>query len=144
LVPDKSRSIQGGAFIAEAFKYDKNTWNGRMMYSLAEHYGFSLETPFCDLSPEAVERVFYGSQGERYPLVLPEGATKGDEHAGKLFRLDGIINNIERRYRRYRQEKVAHTWMEEYLKKVMVERTCPDCQGTRLKPQRLRVTVNGK
>src|SRR5262249_22267209 len=34
LVPDRSRSIQGGAFIPEAFRYDRNTWSGRMMYSL--------------------------------------------------------------------------------------------------------------
>ncbi|HZG66964.1 MAG TPA: excinuclease ABC subunit UvrA, partial [Herpetosiphonaceae bacterium] len=50
----------------------------------------------------------------------------------------------ERHYRRYRRQKVAHTWMEEYLRKVMVERTCPDCRGAKLKPQRLLVTIGGK
>jgi len=144
LVPDKSRSIKGGAFIPEAFKYDKNLWPTRLLYSLAQHYGFSLETPFAELPPEAVDLVLYGSKGERFPLVLPEGAAKGQEHVGRLFRYDGIINEIERRYRHYRREKVAHTWMEEYLKKVMVEQTCPDCKGTKLKQQRLLVTLNGK
>ncbi len=144
LVPDKSRSIKGGAFIPEAFKYDKNAWGTRLLYSAARHYGFSLETPFRDLSPAAVEIVLYGSKGERFPLVLPEGAAKGEEHLGKLFRYDGIVNEIERRYRRYRREKVAHTWMEEYLKRVMVEKTCPDCQGTKLKRQRLLVTIADK
>jgi excinuclease ABC subunit A len=144
LIPDKRRSIKAGAFIPEAFKYDKNSWTTRLLYSLAEHYGFSLETPFQELSPEAVELVLYGSKGERFPLLLPPGANKGQEHLGKLFRYDGIINEIERRYRRYRREKVAHTWMEEYLKKVMVEQTCPDCRGTKLKRQRLLVTLNGK
>jgi excinuclease ABC subunit A len=144
LVPDKGRSIRGGAFIPEAFKYDKNSWGTRMLYSVARHYGFSLDTPFEDLPPEIVDIVFYGTKGERFPLVLPEGATKGEEHAGKAFRFDGIINQIERRYRHYRREKVAHTWMEEYLKRVMVERVCPDCQGAKLKPQRLLVTLDGK
>jgi excinuclease ABC subunit A len=144
LVPDKTRSIKGGAFIPEAFKYDKNSWATRLLYSVAQHYGFSLDTPFQELPPEVVDIVFYGTRGERFPLVLPEGATRGDEHVGKLFRFDGIINEIERRYRHYRRQKVAHTWMEEYLKRVMVERTCPDCKGTRLKHQRLLVTVGGK
>jgi excinuclease ABC subunit A len=144
LVPDKTRSIRGGAFIPEAFRYDKNLWPTRLMTSVARHYGFSLDTPFGELPPEAVDVVLYGSKGERFPLVLPEGATKGEEHVGRPFRFDGIINEIERRYRHYRRQKVAHTWMEEYLKRVMVERTCPDCGGRKLKRQRLLVTLGGK
>ena len=144
LVPDKARSIKGRAFVHEAYHYDKNAWGTRLLYSVAQHYGFSLDTPFQALPPEVVDIVFYGTKGERFPLVLPEGATKGDEHVGKLFRYDGIINEIERRYRHYRKQKVAHTWMEEYLKKVMVEKTCPDCQGAKLKRQRLLITLGGK
>nr|CAA9286682.1 Excinuclease ABC subunit A [uncultured Armatimonadetes bacterium] len=144
LVPDRTRSIKGGAFIPEAFKYDKNLWAGRLMYSLARHVGFSLDTPFCDLPPEAVDAVFYGTRGERFPLVLPEGAKSGDQHVGKLFRFDGIIHDIERRYKHYRKQQVAHTWMETYLRRVMVEHTCPDCRGRKLKPQRFLVTVGGR
>ena len=144
LAPDKSRSIKGGAFIPEAFKYDKNAWGTRLLYSVAQHFDFSLDTPVRDLPPEALDVVLYGSKGERFPLVIPEGATKGDEHAGKLFRYNGIISDIERRYRHYRQQKVAHTWMDEYLKKVMVEKICPDCRGAKLKRQRFLVTVGQK
>src|SRR5207244_3566050 len=103
----------------------------------------SLETPFRELPPRIVQILFYGTS-ERFPLLLPEGATKGDEHVGKPFRFNGVITDIERRYRHYRRQKVANTWMDEYLKKVMVEHTCPDCQGTKLKPQRLLVTVKGR
>ena len=144
LVPDKARSIRGGAFIPEAFKYDKNNWGTRLLVSVAQHYGFSLDTPFAELSPDAVSLVLYGTRGERFPIVLPEGANKGAEHVGKLFRFDGIINEIERRYRQYRRQKIAHHWMEEYLKRVMVERTCPDCGGAKLKRQRLLVELGGK
>jgi excinuclease ABC subunit A len=144
LVPDKRRSVRGGAFIPEAFKYDLNNWAGRLMYSLSRHYNFSLDTPFCELRPDDIDLIFYGTKGEKFPLVLPEGSTKSDKHVGQLFRYDGIINDIERRYRRYRREKVAHAWMEEYLKKVMVEHVCPDCHGTKLKHQRLLVTLKDK
>ena len=144
LVPHKDRSVRSGAIIPEAFSYDKNSWGTRLLYSTACHYGWSLDTPFAELPPEAVDMLFYGTKGERFPAVLPEGATKGQEHVGKLFRYDGIINEIERRYRRYRREKVAHTWMEEYLKRVMVEQVCPDCSGTKLRRQRLDVKFGGK
>ena len=144
LVPDKKRSIAQKAFIPEAFTYDKNTWMSRMVYSLGQHYGFSVDTAFEELPPEAVEILFYGTKGEKVTIMLPEGATKGDQHVGRSFRFDGIINIIERRYKHYRQKQVAHSDMETYLRRVMVEHPCPDCQGKRLKPQRLLVTLNGR
>src|SRR5207249_1788069 len=51
---------------------------------------------------------------------------------------------IERHYRRYRQRGEASSRMEEWLDKVMVERTCPDCNGARLRATRLLFTVAGK
>ena len=42
-----------------------------------------------------------------------------------MMRFEGIINTIERRYKHYRQEQTAHTEIETYLKRVMVEHTCP-------------------
>jgi excinuclease ABC subunit A len=143
LVPDKSRSLAGGAFVADAFRYNKETWDGRMMYSLAQHYGFSLDVPFQDLSREIVEILFYGTHGEKFPMLLPEGAKAGAKEIGKEFRFDGLITRIERHYRRLRQRQVAHSDMEAYLSKVMVEHRCPDCHGSRLRPQRLLVTVQG-
>ena len=97
-----------------------------------------------ELPPPILAVLLYGTKGERFPLLLPDGATEGDEHVGKLFRFNGIINDIERRYRHYRRQKVANTWMDEYLKKVMVEHTCPDCQGAKLKKQRFLVTIDGR
>jgi len=144
LVPDKKRSIAQKAFIPEAFTYDKNSWMSRMVYSLGEQYGFNVDTPFEQLSPEAIDILFYGTKGEKVTIMLPEGATKGDQHVGKRFRFDGIINIIERRYKHYRQKQIAHSDMETYLRRVMVEHSCPDCQGKRLKQQRLSVTLNGK
>jgi excinuclease ABC subunit A len=50
LVPDPSRSLGDGAIVKEAFNNDKNSWGGRWLHSLAQHYGFSLDTPFSELS----------------------------------------------------------------------------------------------
>lgn len=144
LVPDKKRSITRGAFVSEAFVYDKNNWTSRMVYSLSQQYGFSLDVPFAELPLEAVDILFYGTRGEKIPLVNPEGVTRGDQNVGKLFRFDGIITTIERRYRQQRQKQVTLTEMENYLRRVMVEHNCPDCHGRRLKKQRFLVTLNGK
>jgi excinuclease ABC subunit A len=144
LVPDKTRSIADGAFVPEAFRYNRDTWDGRIMYSLAQHYGFRLDAPFKDLPVQIVDILFYGTRGAKFPLVMPEGGKADPRNEGKEFRFDGLINRIERHYRRYRQQQVAHSNMEAYLSKVMVEHRCPDCCGARLRPQRLLVTIDQK
>ncbi len=143
LVPDKRRSLANGAFIPQAFRYNRDTWDGKIMYSLSQYYHFSLDTPFQELPPDIVKLIFYGSQGEKFVLLCPPGA-KEDKYVGKEFKFDGIITRIERHYRRYRQQQTSHSYMEDYLNKVMVEHRCPDCQGVRIRPQRLLVTVGGK
>ena len=145
LVPDKSRSIADGAFVHQAFNYDPDRWDGRTMYSLAGHYGFDLNVPFADLPEKVVDILYHGTHGEEFPILQPEGGRPVERrHLGRKIRFDGIITRIDRHYRRYRKQGEAHSGMEEYLRKVMVERTCPDCHGAKLKRQRLLVTIEGK
>ena len=145
LVPDKTRSIADGAFVHQAFNYDPDRWDGRTMYSLAAHYGFGLDTPFAELSEAVIDILYHGTHGEEFPIRQPEGARPVEKrHLGRKIRFDGIITRIDRHYRRYRKQGEAHSGMEEYLRKVMVERTCPDCNGAKLKRQRLLVTIDGQ
>ena len=145
LVPDKTRSIADGAFVHQAFNYDPDRWDGRTMYSLATHHGFDLDTPFADLPEAVIDILYHGTHGEEFPIRQPEGARPVEKrHLGRKIRFDGIITRIDRHYRRYRKQGEAHSGMEEYLRKVMVERTCPDCNGAKLKRQRLLVTIDGQ
>lgn len=145
LVPDRKRSIADGAFVKQAFNYEPDRWDGRMMYSLAQHYKFDLNMPFEDLPEDVIDLVFFGTKGEEFPLCQADDAKPMREHhVGMPVRFDGIITRIDRRYRRYRKQGEAHSGMEEYLRKVMVEHTCPDCHGMKLKRQRLLVTIEGK
>src|SRR5438045_2870377 len=64
LVPDPNRSILGGCFVKEAFKYNPDTWDGRVMYSLSQALAFPLDTPWQEL-PEATRHiVLYGIEGK--------------------------------------------------------------------------------
>jgi excinuclease ABC subunit A len=145
LIPDPERSIQGGCFVREAFKYNPDTWDGRLMYSLAKALRFSLETPWNDLSEPARRAVLYGIDPEKVPLSWPpEAKVKRDELEGKAVGFGGIARRIERHYRRYRQRGEASSKMEAWLDKVMVEHTCPDCNGARVRATRLLFAVAGK
>ncbi len=143
LIPDPARSIEGGALVPEAFRFNRDTWDGKMMYSLSKHFGFSLTTPWKELSPETIDLIFNGARGEKVILLQPEGAKGEAKYVGREFKFEGIIARIERSYRRYRQSQTAHTGMESYLEKVMVEHRCPDCEGARVRSQRLLITLGG-
>lgn len=144
LVPDKMRSIRDGCFVKEAFRYQPDTWSGRIMYSLSQHLGFDLDTPYEKLSPEVIDVLFNGLE-EKFPLKVPPDAKEQDvPHLGKPWGFGGIGKQIERQYKRYRQKEVPSSGMEAWLEKVMVEHECADCSGTRLKHTRLLFTVQGR
>jgi excinuclease ABC subunit A len=142
LVPDPSRSILSGAFVKEAFNVDKNTNNGRIIWGLAAHYNFSLETPFTEL-PEAIKDIlFWGTKCEEITLVQPPGG-RDERSVGKKQKFAGVATQIDRWYRWYRQKQESNANTEDWLRKVMVETTCPDCQGVRLRRSRTRIRLGG-
>ncbi len=145
LVPDPARSIRGGCFVREAYKYNPDTWDGRIMYSLSKALEFSLDTPWEKL-PDAVRNaILNGLDGKKLAIVLPpDTKAKNDERQNQEIGFHGIARRIERHYRRYRQRGEANSGMEAWLDKVMVERTCPDCNGARLRATRLVFTIAGK
>ncbi|HXW07370.1 MAG TPA: excinuclease ABC subunit UvrA [Vicinamibacterales bacterium] len=145
LIPDPARSIRGGCFIREAFRYNPDTWDGRMMFSLAAALGFSLDVPWREIPDDVRQAVLYGIDQRKIVLTTPpEAKVKRDDQEGREVGFGGIARRIERYYRRYRQRGEASSRMEAWLDKVMVEHTCPDCSGARLRATRLIFTIGGR
>ena len=146
LIPDPQRSIRGGCFVREAYKYNPETWDGRMMFSLGEALKFSLDTPWEKLPEKARIAILYGIE-KRIKISTPPDAkdiAKRADWEGKEIGFGGIARRIERHYRRYRQRGEASSGMEAWLDKVMVEHVCPDCNGARVRATRLLFTIAGK
>ena len=144
LVPDPTRSISGGCFVREALRYEPDTWDGRMVYSLSRKLGFSLDTPWQDLPEPTRHAILYGID-DKFELQLPPNAkVKRPEWEGKEIGFQGFARRIERHYRRYRQRGEANAGMEAWLDKVMVEHVCPDCNGSRVRATRLAFTIGDK
>ncbi len=144
LIPDPKRSVIGGCFVREAFKYNPDTWDGRIMYSLAKALRFSLEEPWESLPEAARNAILYGVEKKIPTVTPPEAKVKRDDWEGKEVGFQGIARRIERYYRGYRQRGEASSGVEAWLDKVMVELTCPDCNGARLRATRLLFTIAGK
>ena len=144
LVPDPKRSIAGGCFVPQAYKYNPETWDGRVMFSLSRTLEFSLDTPWTDLRPQIRDAILFGIDRKLTILSPPEARTARDKWEGQATSFHGIARRIERWYRQYRQRGETSSKMEAWLDKVMVERTCADCNGARLRATRLLFTISGK
>jgi excinuclease ABC subunit A len=146
LIPDPKRSILGGCFVREAYRYNPDTWDGRIMYSLSRALGFALDERWMDLAKATKHAILYGIEPQKKIVILspPDAKVTRDDQEGKEVGFGGIARRIERWYRRYRQRGEANSRMEAWLEKVMVEQTCPDCNGSRVRRSRLLFTVAGK
>ena len=133
IIPDPSKSINEGAVVASGWTInDKNTISRMYFEGLSKHYGFSLDTPVCKLDKSFVDKILYGTNGERIPLKYQYAY--GKSSYSQAF--EGVIKNLERRYRETSSESV-HQEIEEMMSTV----PCPDCGGHRLKKETLAVTV---
>ena len=141
IIADETKSIIDGAIRASG--WGVNSWFypnqgtiASMYYNgLAEHYGFDINTPFKDLSEEAKNAVLYGTGDTK--IKLRRGDHWGNSEYYAAF--EGVVNNLERRYRESKSDLSRRE-----IEGCMNECDCPDCRGTRLKPEALAVTVNGK
>ncbi|MEL6897549.1 MAG: excinuclease ABC subunit UvrA, partial [Planctomycetota bacterium] len=143
IVPDPSRSLAEGAFVKAAISNSRDSWGGRILHSMAAHYGFSLDTPYEELDQKHIDRLLYGTMGKKFPVILPPGAKQGQQHVGKEIKYNGVINQLEHQYHWYRKQGTSSVGMDKHLKKVMVEYACPECGGARLKRSRRLVTIEG-
>ncbi len=144
LVTNPELSIREGCFLRDAFSYKVDQFNGYLLYSVAEEYGFSLDTPWRELSEEHRKLVMYGTQGKLVKLQIPPDVKERKERWLRWpsnFR--GVAGQIESHYRWYKQRDVPNSGMEAYLDRVMVEYRCADCKGTRLKRTRVLFTIDG-
>ncbi|MDK2124822.1 excinuclease ABC subunit UvrA [Parachitinimonas caeni] len=114
----------------------RNQFYFQMLTALAEHYGFDVETPFEEL-PESVRQVvLHGSGHEEIRFVyLNERGSKFE----RLHAFEGIIPNLERRYRE--TDSVA---VREELAKFLNNQPCPSCGGARLRQEARHVRVGGQ
>ena len=141
IIADENKSLVDGAIHASG--WGVNSWFypnqgsiATMYYNgLAEHYGFDINTPFKDIPKAAQEAVLYGT-GDTKILLRRSDHWGKSEYYGTF---EGVVNNLERRYRDSKSDLARRE-----IENCMNECDCPDCNGTRLKPEALAVTVSGK
>ncbi|MBQ9663382.1 MAG: excinuclease ABC subunit UvrA [Oscillospiraceae bacterium] len=136
IMPNKKLSIENGGINASGWGNVKSDGISKMYFdALAKRYRFKLSDPIEMLSSEAVDAILYGTKGEALQLKYE----KADGHGVIRREFEGIVPNLERRYR-----ETQSPAMRAEIEACMAETPCPACGGQRLKKTALAVTVGGK
>ena len=135
VIPDESKSILDGAVVATGWNSIRSDGISRMYFdALSKRYNFSLRTPYAQLSDEVKDIILYGTKGEKLTLEYVQPRGKGT----LLQAFEGIANNLERRYVETQSDA-----SKKEIESFMAACPCPACQGRRLRPEALAVTVGG-
>ncbi len=133
VIPDKSLSFNEGGVAP----YNPNAnWYRSQFESLAKHFKFRLDTPLSELPAEVMRAILHGTKEKiGFKYTSKDGRGKWEYESG--YR--GVLNDLKRRYLESSSEGV-----KEWLENFMSQKSCPACNGKRLKPEILAVTVGGK
>ena len=131
---DGSKSLREGALTVSGWNMDVGNMSDMYFRALSKHYGFSLDTPYRDLPDDIKQILLYGTGDEKIDMEYRSGRFAGS--FTKNF--EGIVNNLERRYREASSDYVKYE-----IEKYMTITPCKTCRGDRLKKEALAVTVGG-
>ncbi len=134
IIPDKTKSINENCIAVNGWQSatKAGSWTRCILEGLAERYGFSLDTPFEELSDEARDIIIYGTRGEEVAFTYKSMRGVGEYRVA----FEGLLENVRRRYR----EVSSDTQKAEYETFMQIT-PCESCKGMRLKPESLAVTV---
>ncbi|MDQ2982278.1 MAG: excinuclease ABC subunit UvrA, partial [Actinomycetota bacterium] len=134
LVPDPSLSIDDGALVPWAV--GGSSFYESVIQAIADRYEIDLEIPWQDLSEEQQNLFLFGTDGDK---VYIQYRNRMGRRRSYMLAFEGIVASLERRYR-----ETDSSQSRERIEEYMSLRPCPVCNGARLKPEVLAVTVGGK
>jgi excinuclease ABC subunit A len=136
VITDRTKSLAEGAINVGGWNFaNEDTYSRMYLVSLAEHYGFSIHTPIEKLPPGILDKILYGTNGEKIKVQYEREYGSGSFMA----RFEGVITSMERRYNETKSDG-----MKEYYESFMSKTPCQSCQGKRLKKESLAVTIGNK
>ncbi len=132
VIPNRRLSINEGAIRPWSRTTSRMTWYTKLLNGVASKYGFSIDVPVNQMKPADLKIILYGAGDEKVGVKGP---------GGRIYQstFEGVIPNMERRY-----HDTDSDFVRKEIEKYMAERPCPVCEGKRLKPEILAVTVADK
>jgi excinuclease ABC subunit A len=136
VIVDRTKALTDGALAITGWNFTNEDAYSRMyLEALARHYGFDVNTPVEKLPPEILDKILYGTNGEKIKVEYDREYGSGSF----VTSFEGVITSMERRYRETKSDG-----QKEYYESFMSNIPCPECEGKRLKKESLAVTVGDK
>ncbi|MDP6100083.1 MAG: excinuclease ABC subunit UvrA [Dehalococcoidia bacterium] len=131
LLPNKALSLSEGAIQSWVWN---NSWGSNQLEDVARQHGFSTEVPVSELSEDNLRMVFYGEDGHMVKYRNRYGRVRAH-----FTGFEGVVPYLERRYKETNSDLVRGE-----IEKHMSSHPCTRCQGKRLRPEALAVTVESR
>src|ERR671937_782516 len=133
LVPDPTVSIGEGALVP--WSVGNSSFYESVIQAIADRWEIDLDEPWKNLTEEQQDLFLYGTKGERVYVTY---RNRMGRKRAYMLAFEGIVPSLERRYR-----DTDSAQQRERIEEYMSFRPCPACNGARLKPEVLAVTVGG-
>ena len=133
-VLNRNLPLSNGGLVPWARLPMEGSWHGKIMEAVCKERGWDFNAPIKDLPAEAIQYILYADRSDR--VVIGYRHERGENTYEARF--EGMVTNLERRFRETESE-----YIKTELERYMVGRPCPTCEGRRLKPEILAVTIDG-
>lgn len=140
VIPNKKLTLAEGAIMPWSTTTSHLTWYNKILEKVSKEHKFSMNKPVHSLSEEAMKIVLFGDKGEKYKIKVNRKGISGEDEYFSEFEttFEGVIPNLERRYLETDSDYVRKK-IEGYMRILI----CPSCDGKRLKPEILAITIGG-
>ncbi|MDO8672467.1 MAG: excinuclease ABC subunit UvrA, partial [Dehalococcoidia bacterium] len=133
VIPNKDLSLAEGAVLPWAKRATDSAWFSKLLDAVATKYGFSIDEPVANLSEQHLRLILYGNKEE---VVTVRVANKFGRTRDYDATFEGVVHNLERRHK-----DTDSDYIRAEIERYMSSKPCPACNGARLKPESLAVTV---
>ncbi|MBN1868620.1 excinuclease ABC subunit UvrA [Candidatus Sumerlaeota bacterium] len=146
VVPDPSKSILEGAVApwssfflkksGEPLEKESAAWSAQQIRSFCKAFAVDMTKPFSSIAETKRRVLLHGSGGKTFRVRYE--SNRGSRYEGNM-KWEGAMPQIRRRWHETNSEMAREHWGQ-----FLSDRPCPDCQGTRLKPESRAVTLHGR
>ncbi len=134
VIPNRELTLAQGAIQPWHRSGPSNPWYSSLLESLGKAHGFSTRAPVKEIKPEHLELILYGNN--KSTIQMSHTTHRGHTYSWDTT-FEGVIPNLTRRYK-----DTSSDYTRKELERYMATRPCLTCQGKRLKPESLAVTVS--
>lgn len=134
VIPNKELTLKQHAIAP--WEPTSSQYYPQLLEAVCNHYGIDMDMPFKDIPQHLIDKVLYGSKGDK--IYFRYENDFGQIREGHI-EFEGVIRNVERRYK-----ETSSDWIREQMEKYMGEQPCQVCKGHRLKKETLAVLISGR